>query len=230
MLQQKFDALAQYSFVYSLSASDSKIVKNSEAEEAMADKPSRSLVLFGDGFARFVDSSHTHFHSLASLSSCGFLSLPNSPPSGSLLLNPQPLCVCNNAKHTFQYLFSSICAPATFKFTWICSFQKAGMRGQLENLQCCWMHVTLILIWLDPFAQLLIFFFHHCDILSFLVRRGKSVMVIAKRIHQNKLCLIGILFICFPFSVLLFVKVKLMVLLVWINFSIASITVWVMDF
>lgn len=49
----------------------------------MADKPSRSLVLFGDGLARSVDSSHSHFHSLASLSSCGFLSLPNSPPSES---------------------------------------------------------------------------------------------------------------------------------------------------
>ncbi|BAT82521.1 uncharacterized protein LOC124828992 isoform X1 [Vigna umbellata] len=49
----------------------------------MADKPSRSLVLFGDGFARFVDSSHSHLHSLASVSSCGFLSLPNSPPSES---------------------------------------------------------------------------------------------------------------------------------------------------
>ncbi|KAG5110071.1 hypothetical protein JHK82_039294 [Glycine max] len=49
----------------------------------MADKPSRSLVLFGDGLARFIDSSHSHFHSLASLSSCGFLSLPNSPPSES---------------------------------------------------------------------------------------------------------------------------------------------------
>ncbi|KAJ1442793.1 hypothetical protein SESBI_00673 [Sesbania bispinosa] len=50
----------------------------------MADKPSRSLVLFGDGLARFIDPSHTHLHSLASLSSCGFLSLPNSPSSGSL--------------------------------------------------------------------------------------------------------------------------------------------------
>lgn len=49
----------------------------------MADKPSRSLVLFGDGLARFIDSSHSHFHSLAFLSSCGFLSLPNSPPSES---------------------------------------------------------------------------------------------------------------------------------------------------
>ncbi|XP_027330241.1 uncharacterized protein LOC113846328 [Abrus precatorius] len=49
----------------------------------MADKPSRSLVLFGDGLARFIDSSHTHLHSLASLSSCGFLTLPNSRSSES---------------------------------------------------------------------------------------------------------------------------------------------------
>ncbi|KAK7383311.1 hypothetical protein VNO78_28985 [Psophocarpus tetragonolobus] len=55
--------------------------QRSKAEEGMADKPSRSLVLFGDGLARFIDASHSHFHSLASLSSCGFLSLPNSPPS-----------------------------------------------------------------------------------------------------------------------------------------------------
>ncbi|XP_058725037.1 uncharacterized protein LOC131596411 [Vicia villosa] len=47
----------------------------------MADKPSRSLVLYGDGLSRFIDqSSHNHhLHSLASLSSCGLLSLPHSP-------------------------------------------------------------------------------------------------------------------------------------------------------
>lgn len=45
----------------------------------MADKPSRSLVLYGDGLARFIDpSSHTNLHSLASLSSCAFLTLSNS--------------------------------------------------------------------------------------------------------------------------------------------------------
>ncbi|CAJ2675240.1 unnamed protein product [Trifolium pratense] len=50
----------------------------------MADKPSRSLVLYGDGLARFIDSSSSHhLHSLASLSSCSLLSLSNSPPSES---------------------------------------------------------------------------------------------------------------------------------------------------
>ncbi|KAA8521285.1 hypothetical protein F0562_011969 [Nyssa sinensis] len=49
----------------------------------MADKPSRALVLYGDGLAQFVNPSHTHIHSLASKGSCGFLSLPNSPPSES---------------------------------------------------------------------------------------------------------------------------------------------------
>ncbi|KAM1133590.1 uncharacterized protein LOC126631861 isoform X2 [Malus sylvestris] len=49
----------------------------------MADKPSRALVLYGDGSARFVDPSHTHLHSLASKASCGFLSLPIAPPSES---------------------------------------------------------------------------------------------------------------------------------------------------
>ncbi|XP_010536195.1 PREDICTED: uncharacterized protein LOC104811244 [Tarenaya hassleriana] len=49
----------------------------------MADKPSRALVLYGDGLARYVDSSHTHIRSLASLASCGFLSLPTAPPSES---------------------------------------------------------------------------------------------------------------------------------------------------
>uniref|UniRef100_A0A9I9CZE6 Uncharacterized protein n=1 Tax=Cucumis melo TaxID=3656 RepID=A0A9I9CZE6_CUCME len=50
---------------------------------AMADKPSRALVIFGDGLARFLDQSHSHLHALASLASCGFLSLPNAPPSES---------------------------------------------------------------------------------------------------------------------------------------------------
>ncbi|KAK9946282.1 hypothetical protein M0R45_011755 [Rubus argutus] len=49
----------------------------------MADKPSRALVLYGDGLARFVKPSHTHLHSLASKASCGFLTLPNAPPSES---------------------------------------------------------------------------------------------------------------------------------------------------
>ncbi|KAI5669721.1 hypothetical protein M9H77_19574 [Catharanthus roseus] len=47
----------------------------------MADKPSRALVLYGDGLARFLNPSHTHLHSLASLASCGFLALPHYPPS-----------------------------------------------------------------------------------------------------------------------------------------------------
>ncbi|XP_048444377.1 uncharacterized protein LOC125479265 [Pyrus x bretschneideri] len=52
-------------------------------DTAMADKPSRALVLYGDGLARFVDPSYTHLHSLASKASCGFLSLPIAPPSES---------------------------------------------------------------------------------------------------------------------------------------------------
>uniref|UniRef100_A0A2P2MYY3 Uncharacterized protein n=1 Tax=Rhizophora mucronata TaxID=61149 RepID=A0A2P2MYY3_RHIMU len=49
----------------------------------MADKPSRALVLYGDGLARFIDPSHTHLHTLASKAACGFLILPNAPPSES---------------------------------------------------------------------------------------------------------------------------------------------------
>ncbi|KAL4334716.1 hypothetical protein GQ457_07G045080 [Hibiscus cannabinus] len=49
----------------------------------MADKPSRGLILYGDGLARFIQPSHAHLHSLASIAKCGFLSLPNSPPSES---------------------------------------------------------------------------------------------------------------------------------------------------
>lgn len=45
----------------------------------MADKPSRALVLLGDGLARFISPSHTHLHTLASLACCGFLTLPHSP-------------------------------------------------------------------------------------------------------------------------------------------------------
>ncbi|KAK3438429.1 hypothetical protein EUGRSUZ_C03044 [Eucalyptus grandis] len=49
----------------------------------MADKPSRALVVYGDGLAPSVEASHAHLHSLASKACCGFLSLPNSPPSES---------------------------------------------------------------------------------------------------------------------------------------------------
>ncbi|GAV69107.1 hypothetical protein CFOL_v3_12608 [Cephalotus follicularis] len=49
----------------------------------MADKPSRALMLCGDGLARFIEPSHSYIHinSLASNACCGFLSLPNAPPS-----------------------------------------------------------------------------------------------------------------------------------------------------
>lgn len=56
----------------------------------MADKPSRGLVLYGDGLARFIEPSHPHLHSLASKANCGFLSLPNAPPSGSNYIFPIP--------------------------------------------------------------------------------------------------------------------------------------------
>ncbi|KAK4422229.1 hypothetical protein Salat_1805200 [Sesamum alatum] len=47
----------------------------------MADKPSRALVLYGDGLARFISPAHTHLHSFASRACCGFLALPHSLPS-----------------------------------------------------------------------------------------------------------------------------------------------------
>ncbi|KAL5987762.1 hypothetical protein ACLOJK_035515 [Asimina triloba] len=50
----------------------------------MADKPSRALVIYGDGFAPFISSSHSHLHSLATRASCGFLSVRNSSPLSGL--------------------------------------------------------------------------------------------------------------------------------------------------
>ncbi|XP_057786118.1 uncharacterized protein LOC131003605 isoform X2 [Salvia miltiorrhiza] len=47
----------------------------------MADKPSRALVLYGDGLARFMSPAQTHLNSLASRALCGFLALPHSPQS-----------------------------------------------------------------------------------------------------------------------------------------------------
>ncbi|XP_041993998.1 uncharacterized protein LOC121744508 [Salvia splendens] len=47
----------------------------------MADKPSRGLVLYGNGLARFLSPAHTHLNSLASRALCGFLALPHSPQS-----------------------------------------------------------------------------------------------------------------------------------------------------
>ncbi|XP_042480547.1 uncharacterized protein LOC122061370 [Macadamia integrifolia] len=43
----------------------------------MADKPSRGLVLYGDGLVRLISPSHTNLHSLAARGICGFLSLPH---------------------------------------------------------------------------------------------------------------------------------------------------------
>ncbi|KAL0904171.1 hypothetical protein M5K25_026245 [Dendrobium thyrsiflorum] len=47
----------------------------------MADKPSRALVIYGDGLASLVLPSHNNLHSFASWAACGFLSLRASPPS-----------------------------------------------------------------------------------------------------------------------------------------------------
>lgn len=47
----------------------------------MADKPSRALVIYGDGLAPMVLPSHRNLHSFASMAACGFLSLRASPPS-----------------------------------------------------------------------------------------------------------------------------------------------------
>ncbi|XP_008806267.1 uncharacterized protein LOC103719003 [Phoenix dactylifera] len=46
----------------------------------MADKPSRALVIYGDGRASLLSPSHVHLHSFASRASCGFLSLRTPPP------------------------------------------------------------------------------------------------------------------------------------------------------
>ncbi|KAJ0989144.1 hypothetical protein J5N97_007500 [Dioscorea zingiberensis] len=47
----------------------------------MADKPSRALVVLGDGHAAFVSPSHANLHAFASRASCGFLSLRTPPQS-----------------------------------------------------------------------------------------------------------------------------------------------------
>ncbi|GFP99349.1 hypothetical protein PHJA_002079000 [Phtheirospermum japonicum] len=47
----------------------------------MADKPSRALVLYGDGLARSISPAQTRLYSFASRASCGFMALPGSPPS-----------------------------------------------------------------------------------------------------------------------------------------------------
>ncbi|XP_075518232.1 uncharacterized protein LOC142552354 isoform X2 [Primulina tabacum] len=46
----------------------------------MADKPSRALLLYGDGLAVSIGPDHTHLHSFASRACCGFLALPHTPP------------------------------------------------------------------------------------------------------------------------------------------------------
>jgi hypothetical protein len=56
-------------------------------EEKMADKPSRALILYGDGLASLVTASHSNVHSFASLSSCGFLSLRSPPSQGQSSLS-----------------------------------------------------------------------------------------------------------------------------------------------
>ncbi|KAL7112224.1 hypothetical protein ACP275_05G138600 [Erythranthe tilingii] len=47
----------------------------------MADKPSRGLVLYGDGLARLIGPAQTNLHGFAYRASCGFLALHHPSPS-----------------------------------------------------------------------------------------------------------------------------------------------------
>ncbi|KAI3877064.1 hypothetical protein MKW92_019615 [Papaver armeniacum] len=49
----------------------------------MADKASRSLILYGDGLVKQISSSHIHLHDLVSRGCSGFLSLTQSPNAES---------------------------------------------------------------------------------------------------------------------------------------------------
>lgn len=48
---------------------------------AMADKPARALVIYGDGAMPAVTPQHEHLHRLAATGSCGFLALRTLPPT-----------------------------------------------------------------------------------------------------------------------------------------------------
>ncbi|XP_043708451.1 uncharacterized protein LOC122657718 [Telopea speciosissima] len=75
----------------------------------MADKPSRGLVLYGDGLAHLISPSHTNLHSLAARGVCGFLSLPHSPHAETedervvrelaQLLDSHDAYISNNGEH-----------------------------------------------------------------------------------------------------------------------------------
>lgn len=49
----------------------------------MADKPSRALLIYGDGLMPALGSSHSHLHALASRGCCGFLAVRDLPPQVS---------------------------------------------------------------------------------------------------------------------------------------------------
>ncbi|ONK66915.1 uncharacterized protein A4U43_C06F13430 [Asparagus officinalis] len=71
----------------------------------MADKPSRALVIYGDGCASSVSPSHSNLHSFASLASCGFLSLRDETRNDRVisdlaqLLDAYDIYKSNNEKH-----------------------------------------------------------------------------------------------------------------------------------
>ncbi|KAG8375662.1 hypothetical protein BUALT_Bualt10G0123600 [Buddleja alternifolia] len=78
-----YEGLSQHHIMFDSHDDHCGILLNlyKEFETEMADKPSRALVLYGDGLARSVSPTQTHLHSLASRACCGFLALPHSPPS-----------------------------------------------------------------------------------------------------------------------------------------------------
>lgn len=100
-------------------------------ERNMADKPSRALVLVGDGLARFISPSHTHLHTLASLACCGFLTLPHSPSQVFafffLCLVLYLLLNCTDYKEWGSFLFILFTEILIFFFnTNICFVHKKG--------------------------------------------------------------------------------------------------------
>ncbi|KAL0297221.1 UNVERIFIED_CONTAM: hypothetical protein Sradi_6774200 [Sesamum radiatum] len=83
----------------------------------MADKPSRALVLYGDGLARFISPAQTHLHSFASRACCGFLALPHSHPSDCRNEDTRIIrefAELLDANEAYQNLVRSVDANASF--------------------------------------------------------------------------------------------------------------------
>ncbi|CAD5196555.1 unnamed protein product [Musa acuminata subsp. malaccensis] len=132
----------------------------------MADKPSRALVIYGDGHAPLVASPHAHLHSFASRASCGFLSLRAPPDPNGNSQNDRVIRELSQLLDAYDILFT--CDTVKFYF-----YKSLGYKNNCLLLNFRFMDLRAAILTTCP------------DVGSFAANLGFSVLQISELIGQT---------------------------------------------